>query len=261
MAIVAEYDWESDTFTQHGDENAARKAWREAVEAIAEKAKATLPECNGRVDRAVQIVLNHDVELLDDGKAKVASQSSGKVVYHLVNGGCECRDYTDGKAPSGWCKHRIAAGLYKRATALIQCQLNGASNGQAALDAAPAQMSAQDAALAQPVAPVAAPAHVAPLPEAPVSITLKATLHGHEVLVTLRGTSEQEVLARLTTILRQYPIVPSGNAKHPRAPSGEPSRKGQPDWCQIHGAAMKETTKDGRSWWSHRTDEGWCKGR
>ena len=104
MAIVSEYSWENDTFTNHG-ENAARKAWREAVAAIAEKAKATLPECNARVDRAVQIVLNHDVELLEDGKAKVASQSSGKVVYHVVNGGCECRDYTDGKAPSGWCKH------------------------------------------------------------------------------------------------------------------------------------------------------------
>ena len=146
MAIVSEYSWENDTFTNHG-ENAARKAWREAVAAIAEKAKATLPECNARVDRAVQIVLNHDVELLEDGKAKVASQSSGKVVYHVVNGGCECRDYTDGKAPSGWCKHRIAAGLYKRAQAQTERlgknfpQANGASNGPVAQDAVPAQVA------------------------------------------------------------------------------------------------------------------------
>src|SRR5689334_15681874 len=136
MAIVTSYDWESDTFTNHTGENAARQAWRAAVAEIAEKAKATLPECNGRVDRAVQIVLNHDVEFLEDGKAKVASQSSGKVVYHLVNGGCECRDYTDGKAPSGWCKHRIAAGLFKRATALVQRQHTGASNGHSAPEAA-----------------------------------------------------------------------------------------------------------------------------
>ena len=143
MAIVTSYDWESDTFTHHA-ENAARQAWREAVAEIAEKAKATLPDCAGRVDRAVQMVLNHDVELLEDGQAKVASQSSGKVVYHLVNGGCECRDFKDGKAPSGWCKHRIAAGLYKRATALVQRKLaqpNGASNGQvaAAPDPVPVQ--------------------------------------------------------------------------------------------------------------------------
>ena len=102
MAIVSEYDWESDTFTHHG-ENAARKAWRAAVAEIAEKAKATLPECNGRVDRAVQIVLNHDVEFLEDGKARVASQSNGQVVYHVVNGACTCKDYE--KAPAHWCKH------------------------------------------------------------------------------------------------------------------------------------------------------------
>jgi hypothetical protein len=59
MTIVTEYDWQSDTFTHHG-ENGARAAWREAVAEIAAKAKATLPDCAGRVDRAVQIVLNHD---------------------------------------------------------------------------------------------------------------------------------------------------------------------------------------------------------
>ena len=131
MTIVTSYDWESDTFTHHGD-TAARHAWRAAVAEIAEKAKATLPDCAGRVDRAVQMVLNHDVELLEDGKARVCSQSNGQVVYPVVNGACTCKDYA--KAPSHWCKHRIAAGLYKRATALVQRQLaqpNGTSNGQA----------------------------------------------------------------------------------------------------------------------------------
>ena len=50
MSIIASYDWESDTFTHHGD-NGARQAWRAAVAAIAEKAKAKLPECHGRVLR------------------------------------------------------------------------------------------------------------------------------------------------------------------------------------------------------------------
>jgi hypothetical protein len=49
--MVSEYDWESDTWTHHNSENVARAAWREAVAAIAEKAKAKLPECNGRVLR------------------------------------------------------------------------------------------------------------------------------------------------------------------------------------------------------------------
>jgi hypothetical protein len=146
MTILASYDWESDTWTHH-EENGARAAWCEAVQEIAERAKQTLPDCAGRVDRAVQMALNHDVELLEDGKAKVASQRNGQVVYRVVNGECTCQDYA--KAPSHWCKHRIAAGLYKRATALMQRKLNGASNGQ--VTTAPA--SAPEPAPAQPPAP------------------------------------------------------------------------------------------------------------
>jgi hypothetical protein len=102
MTIVASYDWESDTFTHHWD-NGARQAWREAVAAIAEKAKAKLPECNGRVDKAVALVLNGDVELRPDGTARVASQSNGSTQYVVCNGTCECKDFA--KAPHGFCKH------------------------------------------------------------------------------------------------------------------------------------------------------------
>src|SRR5215813_3145999 len=118
--ILSSYDWENDTWTHNGD-NPTRQIWRDAVAEIAEKAKQTLPECNGRVDSAVKIVLNGDVELLPDGKAKVASQSHGTTLYHIVNGECSCKDYA--KAPSHWCKHRIAAGLAKRASALTKKRL------------------------------------------------------------------------------------------------------------------------------------------
>jgi hypothetical protein len=102
--IVTAYDWEIDTFTHHA-ETQARKAWREAVAEIADKAKAKLPECSGRVDSAVKIVLAGDVELLADGTAKVASQSNGSTAYHVVNGHCDCKDYP--KAPHQFCKHRV----------------------------------------------------------------------------------------------------------------------------------------------------------
>src|SRR5438874_10835838 len=176
MSIVTEYDWESDTWTHPTAENAARQAWREAVAEIAEKAKATLPDCVGRVDRAVQIVLNHDVEIMDDGKAKVASQSNGEVVYHLVNGECTCKDYP--KAPSNWCKHRIAAGLYKRATALVQRKLNGASNGTAngQVETPPTPTPAPVATPAEPDAPAPPEAPAAPLPEAPASVNVHLTV-------------------------------------------------------------------------------------
>jgi len=33
-------------------------------------------------------------------------------------------------------------------------------------------------------------------------------------------------------------------------------------WCSIHQVPMKETTKNGRTWRSHRLADGsWCKGR
>src|ERR671926_47518 len=97
MTIVSEYDWESDTFTHHTAENAARHAWREAVAEIAAKAHEKLPECNGRIERAVKLALAGDVELFADGTATVASQASGSTAYHVVNGICTCRDYE--KAP------------------------------------------------------------------------------------------------------------------------------------------------------------------
>jgi len=88
MVAVREISWEE--ASAPGFETTTRQAWREAVAEIAEKAKAKLPECSGRVDAAVKIVLAGDVELMPDGTAKVASQSSGTTAYHVVNGHCDC---------------------------------------------------------------------------------------------------------------------------------------------------------------------------
>src|SRR5713101_3688733 len=112
MTIVTSYDFESDTWNYNGD-NPARQAFRQAVAEIAAKAKETLPECNGRVDSAVKIVLAGDVELQADGTARVASQSNGSTAYHAVNGHCDCMDFA--KAPHNFCKHRLSAAIARRA--------------------------------------------------------------------------------------------------------------------------------------------------
>src|SRR5262249_28925451 len=129
MAIVTEISWDDMLDGKPVPEHPARTAWRDAVAEIAEKAKAKLPECNGRVESAVKIVLAGDVNLLPDGTAKVASQSNGQLVYHLVHGSCDCKDYS--KAPSQWCKHRIAAGIQKRASGLARAKLEASANGHA----------------------------------------------------------------------------------------------------------------------------------
>jgi hypothetical protein len=118
--IVASYDFESDTWTHNGD-TSARQAWRQAVAEIADKAKAKLPECSGRVDSAVKIVLAGDVELQADGTAKVASQSNGQTAYHVVNGHCDCKDYP--KAPHQFCKHSLGAAIARRAQELVKAKL------------------------------------------------------------------------------------------------------------------------------------------
>ena len=194
MTIVTEYDWESDTWTNPPGEHAARAAWREAIQEIAERAKATLPECNGRVDAAVKIVLAGDVELLDDTTAKVASQSQGQVVYHVVNGECPCKDYP--KAPSGWCKHRIAAGLYKRATALVQRKLaqdNGASHG-----ASHGHVDAPPASQADAPAPTTAQAEASGVPESLKPYVVH--LHGKPFIryVGLLALAHERGLVQLT---------------------------------------------------------------
>jgi hypothetical protein len=231
MAIVTSYDWESDTFTHQGD-NGARQAWREAVAAIAEKVKAKMPECNGRVDKAVAIVLNGDVELLPDGTAKVASQSNGTTQYVVCNGTCECKDFA--KAPHGFCKHRLGAAIARRAQELTKAKLDTPATSQIEPPSQP---------------PPAQPdALTAPLPEAPVSITLKATLHGHEVMVTLRGVDFASVKAQVEDA-SQWLQAQSGHN-----PDTTPQ-------CPTHGA-MTPSTK-GKGWYCpHKLADGsWCKGK
>src|SRR5919201_2286408 len=115
MVAVKEISWEE--ASAPGFEQTTRQAWRAAVADIAAKAHEKLPECNGRIDRAVALVLAGDVELLPDGTARVASQSNGQTIYRVVNGHCDCRDYE--KAPHNFCKHRLSAAIARRAQELV----------------------------------------------------------------------------------------------------------------------------------------------
>jgi hypothetical protein len=237
MAIVTEISWDDMLDGKALPETPARMAWREAVAEIADKAKATLPECNGRVDKAVALVLAGDVELLPDGKAKVASQSNGTTAYFVVNGECQCKDFP--KAPSGWCKHRIAAGLAKRAYPLAKTKLD--------VTTAPQNGHTEH----QPVSARPPVETVLALPEAPASVNVHVTLAGRTVQVTLRDTDEQRLLARLEALLKRFP-----------AEDETEGEQAQPEgWCSKHGVQMKLRNGEHGSWWSHKTPQGWCKGK
>ena len=103
------------------DESLNRSTFRQAVADAAARAKATLPQAvNGRSEKATQIVLAGDVELIDDGRAVVGSQSDAARRY-VVGDACEC---VDSARPDldGWCKHRIAVAMLKRAANLMRQQ-------------------------------------------------------------------------------------------------------------------------------------------
>jgi hypothetical protein len=90
-----------------------------------------LPHSNGRVDKAMALVLDGAVELLDEHSARVTSQQDGATQYYVVNGTCQCADVPH--APQRMCTHRIARGLYVRAVQLYH-ELESA---QATLDVPP----------------------------------------------------------------------------------------------------------------------------
>jgi hypothetical protein len=195
--------------------------FRETVALVAARATERLPEAvNGRIEGAVKLVLAHDVITLRDGTIAVGSSTDPLKTYTLTGQTCTCTDFVQGKAPEGWCKHRIAAGIDKRVREVL-----------AALPAP------------TPATPAAS------LPEAPASVNVRLVLDGREVQLTLRDSDETRLLARLEAVLARFPL--------PTTPSTAPGE----GWCSRHTVQMKQTTKDGRSWWSHKTDQGWCKGK
>jgi hypothetical protein len=215
---VAEFNFHTQ---QPTNEPFTRACFRQALAEVAAWAKATLPQTvNGRIEKAVQIVLAGDVELMTDGRAVVGSQSDA-TLHYVVDGECECPD-SDRPELDGWCKHRIAVALQKRAMSLARQQL------EAQLDSRQAQP--------QPA-----------LPEAPTSANCYVEIAGRKVQVTLRDLNEEQLLSRMEKLLARFP-----------AEDDTPLPEG---WCSIHQVQMTHQKNARGSWWSHKTGEGWCKGK
>src|SRR6266436_6512379 len=109
--------------------------------------------------------------------------------------------------------------MQKRATARLQRTLTAGTNGQVDALAAPA--------------PAPAEPPTAPLPEAPVSITLKGLIHGQAVMVTLRGVDFASVKAHVEAASQWLDAT------------GSPPTDTPPQ-CPTHGA-MKPSTM-GKGW-------------
>jgi hypothetical protein len=186
------------------------------------------------ISRAHAAIVEGHVVAQGDGTGRVLSRNGH--VWYTVNSHCDCTAADFHKT----CRHLSAWKLFQH----VQ-QQHAAETSQAAQEpTSPPQTSVETSHA--PDAPTA-------LPEAPCSVNVRLTIQGREVQLTLRDTDEARLLVRLQAVLAQYPTPPPPAG---RTPAGEGK-----DWCPIHNVRMKETTKDGRSWYSHRWEGQWCKGR
>jgi len=184
-----------------------RHTFRETVALVAAKAKEKLPaQVNGRVEKAVALVLHGDVEPQADGTVTVYSATDATRRYVLQSMSCTCADFERGQAPEGWCCHRIAAGIHKRVHELLP---------------APAP---------EPAPPVGS------LPEAPASVNCHITIAGRQVQLTLRDSDEYRLLARLVEVLQRYSQPPAPASS---LPQGEEKR-----YCPRHGVEMARNHKE-----------------
>lgn len=207
--------------------------FRAALERVAALAHARLPqELHGHLERAHALVRHGHVFPTDDGKhAQVLSSDGAR--WYPVNGHCTCMDAP--KAPQGLCKHRLAFGLYRRASELLAA---AARPQPAAFPQAPFGALLQEAGVTD-----WGPARAA-LPEAPASVNCHVLIEGHSVQVTLRDTDEDRLLTRLAALLTRYPAAPKAGTSDKAsaaAPTSTPAAGGTPT-CPYHGG-MRESTK------------------
>lgn len=227
-----------------------RQTFRALVADVAARAKARLPETvNGRVESAVKLVLLHDVLPQEDGSILVGSSTDPMKTYLLQGDTCECQDWQHGKAPQGWCMHRIAAGIHKRVGEVLAAQTSTPPPVELPEDL---EVWPDNDLLEAPSAP-----QPAPLPEAPASVNVRVTIGGRECQLTLRDSDEGRLLQRLEAVLERFPVEAPPQPQASREPAPEKR------YCPLHGSELRwNEGKDGRKgWFSHKTADGWCRGK
>jgi hypothetical protein len=206
---------------QPTSEPITRACFRQAMAEVVARAEATLPQVVGSRIEKAIAIVLAGDVELMADGRAVVGSQSDATLHYVVDGECECPD-SDRPELDGWCKHAIAVALQKRAVPLARQKLD-------------AHFDAQQ--VAQPS-----------LPEAPASANCYVTLGGRQVQLTLRDQDEGRLLQRLEALLMRFPA----NEKPQELPEG---------WCAIHQVQMQPQKNARGSWWSHKTGEGWCKGR
>jgi len=179
--------------------------------------QALHPDREGELARAHALILHGLVVPSPDDPAIGQVLSSDAQTVYRVNGTCDCSAGQHGKG----CKHLQAWKLYQYVAGKVEAQPT------------PAVLTKCE-----------------DFTEAPVSITLKATYAGQDIMVTLRGQDFASVRAQVEEASAWLKL---------HAPAAGPTQ-GE-GWCPVHQVAMPQTTKNGETWYSHKVGGKWCKGK
>ena len=94
---------------------------------------------------------------------------------------------------------------------------------------------------------------------------------GYECLLSLEGENGSAVLKKAVGSLAHLiendcqPLLSNGygngrEGKSTGTVMGKPSGDGKNPVCPLHGVEMTKWNKAGRTWFSHRWNDGWCNG-
>jgi len=203
----------------------------QAVKRTFDLAMARLPkESHAHLERAHALVIHRHVFPTDDGKHAQVLSSDG-TRWYPVNGHCTCMDAP--KAPQGLCKHRLAFGLYRRASELL-----ATSGGATPAQGAPAA-----------------------LPEAPASVNVRLCIGGAEVQWTLRDVDEHRLSERLEALLTRFPQQ-AKTTSEASVPPAQAQTPGETPICPVHGP-LKQSTKAPGTWFCSKKnfDGSYCQSR
>ena len=95
-----------------------------------------------------------------------------------------------------------------------------------------------------------------PFTEAPASWNTRyVTPEGFVCQITLRGDTGKELLEKADVAMRFL-------LEHGYQPDQKTHHNGDTRRCPLHQCEMRRFEKDGRSWYSHKLEDGtWCRGR
>jgi hypothetical protein len=255
---VYSVDWE-DALSGNFPETSHTQRWQQAVRRAAEALNR--PEFNGRIEKAMDFVLGGSVTLHEDGTATVKSSSH---TYSLAPE-CTCQD---SQQRSKYCKHFLAVQVLKRTLAIYNAPENGTRNPEAPAPQEQTQPEVEPWATRQEIVQTYS------------SCTIKWSYGGMELSRTLRDTTDEALDARLAVLLprikakldtererrqaERQQAQQQDNGGHGTPTTG--ASTSQPDdengWCHYHNEPMWKHTKNGQTWYSHRTDDGsWCRGK